>query len=210
MQTLYNSLAYPPDGKLTAQYLTQIHEYELFRPLLEMVDVNPEDKENPLNHLSRYCFYFIRYIVNVFSKESPYNKLSDTLRTIQERVCKDIGFPDEIKDVILNFKLEPLEKCISMYINRETDEFVQQYMVCRNIHALNLQLSSQTIDRFTGSLIEPKSQEQYFNTAEKFRDKMYQLKQEFSKDNYQFMQMVNDFRSKKNNTGLHIEDIIPF
>lgn len=212
MQTLYNYLAFPLDEKLTEQYLKEIHEYDLFRPLLELKDIPTVDEEtpSPLSQLSRYKFYLIKYIVLAYSKESPYNKISDTLKTIQERICKDIGFPTEIKKLIYDFKLPELEDCISMYINRETDEFVQQYMVARNIHALNMRLSSQSVDRFTGQLIEPKMQREYYDNAERFSLKMYEMKQSFLKDNYQFMEFVNDFRSKKSsNMGLNIQDIIP-
>lgn len=212
MQTLYNYLAFPPDGKLSNEYLIRIHEFDLFRPILEIKDTPCAEGEEKtgLNEISKYKFYLIKYIVMVYSKESPYNKISDTLQTIQEKVCTDLGFPREIKELIYDFKMPELEECISMYINRETDEFVQQYMVARNIHALNMRLSSQSIDRYTGQLIDPKMQREYYDNAERFRDKMFDMKQEFTKSNYQFMQFVNDFRTKKNsNVGLNIEDIIP-
>lgn len=205
LKTLYQLITDTPD--INFNFFREIMEYDLFRPLIEIKDIEADPPHREFYRYSKEnIIKLIKFVAHCYSKESPYMKLSDTVYTTKIKICNDLGIDSELMDRIVNYKIPELDIVIQKYITRELDEHVREFMIARDIYDRNLTSASSAVDPSDGS-IDVKKQTMYFENAERFKEKLHQLRQAFQNKNQMFTLQVNDF--SQNVKSLRAEDLLP-
>lgn len=205
MRTLFALLT--ETDRLSENYLKDHMEYELFRPLMEIRDIEaaPEIGREQYRYTKENIIKIIQFIAFCYSKESPYMKVSDTIHFTKNKVCDDLYIDDDLRRRIIGYMIPELDECIKRYIQREVNEYVREFMIIRDIMDRNLNAASSAID-IEGN-IDVKMQAIYFDNYEKFKDKLHKVKQVFNDKNSMLVQFTRDLVD--NVKSCRMEDLIP-
>ncbi len=147
----------------------------------------------------------ILFVVNCYTKESPYMKLSDTAMYIKKKVLYDLNADIELTKRILEYKIPELEKVIQGYVRRENDEALREILIAKDIYERNLYASS-SANNDSGD-IDIKKQKEYYQAAQEFKSIVFRLKQQFAQKEFMHIEMVKEFT--ENVKASKLEDLVP-
>ena len=203
--TLYNLIA--NHKNLDFEFLREIKEYDFFKPLIEIEDIeaNVQDGYDGFVFTKEARIQLILFVVQCYTKESPYMKINDTVNFIKNKVLTELGVSDELKDMILDYKIPALEIIIKEYIMRENDEYLQQVMIVRDLFQRSLKGSASAIT--AEGDIDIKKQAELYKNAKYFKNELFTLKQKFMDKEYMTSKMAQEFN--ENVESIKIQDLIP-
>ncbi len=205
ISSLYDLLSKKKD--LDFNYLKDIKEYEFFKPLIEIKEIEVDPFRDIVGYIysKDQIITMILFVVNCYTKESPYMKLSDTALFIKKKVLYDLNADIELTKRILNYQIPELQKVIQEYIRRENDEALREIFIAKDIYERNLYAASNALTE-SGD-IDIKKQKEYYQAAQEFKSIIFKLKQQFSSKEFMHVEMVKEFT--ENVKAYKLEDLVP-
>lgn len=205
ISSLYDLLSNKKD--LDFNYLKDIKEYEFFKPLIEIKEIEVDPFRDIVGYIysKEQIITMILFVVNCYTKESPYMKLSDTALFIKKKVLYDLNADIELTKRILNYQIPELQKVIQEYIRRENDEALREIFIAKDIYERNLYAASNAVTE-SGD-IDIKKQKEYYQAAQEFKSIIFKLKQQFSQKEFMHVEMVKEFSD--NVKAYKLEDLVP-
>jgi|688.fasta_scaffold00239_78 hypothetical protein len=205
ISTLYDLITKAKN--LDFNYLKEIKEYEFFKPLIEIKEIEADPFRDIVGYIysKEQIIKMILFVVNCYTKESPYMKLSDTAMYIKKKVLYDLNADIELTKRILEYKIPELEKVIQGYVRRENDEALREILIAKDIYERNLYASS-SANNDSGD-IDIKKQKEYYQAAQEFKSIVFRLKQQFAQKEFMHIEMVKEFT--ENVKASKLEDLVP-
>lgn len=205
ISSLYDLLSKKKD--LDFNYLKDIKEYDFFKPLIEIKEIEVDPFRDIVGYIysKEQIIKMILFVVNCYTKESPYMKLSDTAMFIKKKVLYDLNADIELTKRILNYQIPELEKVIQNYVRRENDEALREILIAKDIYERNLYASSNATNEMGD--IDIKKQKEYYQAAQEFKSIVFKLKQQFSSKEFMHVEMVKEFA--ENVKASKLEDLVP-
>jgi len=203
MRSLFSLITEPTT--LSLKYFKDIKEYDLFKPLLEIreVEADPFNNIEAFEYSREHILHMIQYVGYAFSKPSPYMKSSDSVYSRKLLVIDGIGADDELKKRIMKYQIPELDQVIMNYIKREHDEDFRELMTAQIIYDRLIHEANNPT--YKDNIFDSKAQSLTFENAGKMKTKIFELRQRF--DDTPSGEMVKDFIA--NVKSLHATDLIP-
>lgn len=189
----------------TLDYIAERKLIDIFSPIIDMKDIEPDTYVKERKYSIQDKILLIKFIVATFSLESEYLKRNDTLLNTKNAVMEDLGFPPELYTEVIDYKIPSLVSAIQRYMERGEASHFREYITAKEIYERNLTASSNAVD--SEGKPDPKAQSNYWDTAEKFKNKIHELEQAFVQKNVKYIEIKEDFLKTIN--SCQISDLIP-
>lgn len=183
IKSLYELIA--AQDNLTLSYLHEIKETTLFKPIIEIknVDANPGLNIHHYEYSYNDKIKLIKFVVYCFSKESPFLKSDITIHSIINNVCDYLEITGELKNRIIEYRITELDQVVINFIKRDCDEYLRELLIASIIYDKQLNLSLQSS--------EGKEPKDYYDRAQDFKEKIYQLKSAMNRNSFTQKSMIN-------------------
>jgi hypothetical protein len=208
MNTIYELIA---NREISFAYLESHKLHILFSPILNIRDIQRNELAEILEgeEVDEFTFSdkdkldMVKFVVNVFSKESTFQKIGIQLFSVIDDVCKELDMRKELKERIRAYKIKELSEVVDEFLIREDPEH-RTLMTAKILHDEFLSTCTMPVKKSNGE-VDYETKKYLFDESLKLQNKIYELDQSGKKDNLTFHKMAAEHKEKR---SLNSEDML--